>query len=288
MFESLKKRFQAVFSGRTDSILYSDLEPEILEILLTADVSYDTAQKISEEAKKRLPRQRKIAIQEAREAFKAAMTEIIDSAGSQPDLLSFDCKPSVILFLGINGTGKTTTIAKVAEYLKRNGKRTVIAAADTFRAGAIEQLAELSAAVGVPLIRHAQGSDPSAVAFDAIEHARARNLDFVLIDSAGRMQTNRNLMEEMKKIRRVSKPDLTVLVLDAMIGQDAVSQARTFFSEVSYDCIVLTKMDTDARGGAILSITNELKKPVLYIGVGQGLSDLQKFDAEWYLSKILP
>ncbi len=288
MFDSLKRKFQEAFSRSPGTILYGDLEPEILEILLSADVSYDTAVKISEKTKSILPKQKKIDIMEARDAFRQSMREILVSGGDAVDLLSVTTKPYKILFIGINGTGKTTTIAKVASYLKENDKRSVMAASDTFRAGAIEQLEALSGKVGIPIIKHAAGSDPSSVAFDAIEHAKAKKLDFVLIDSAGRMQTNRNLMEEMKKIKRISKPDLTVLVLDAMIGQDAISQAQTFFKEVTYDCVVMTKMDTDARGGAILSVTDELKKPVLFIGTGQNISDLQKFEVDWYLSKILP
>jgi fused signal recognition particle receptor len=194
----------------------------------------------------------------------------------------------VILFLGINGTGKTTTVAKIANYLKRNGKRVVVAAGDTFRAGAIEQLSLLCQDIGVNLIKHEAGSDPASVAFDAIDHAKARNLDYVLIDSAGRMQTNKNLLEEMKKMKRVAKPDLTVLVLDAMIGQDAVYQAETFMKETSFDCVVLTKLDTDARGGAIITIADQLRKPVLFLGVGQGMDDIMEFSTEWYLDRVLP
>ena len=288
MFENLRKRFQSILSGKENVIKVDEFEQEITEILLSSDVSLETADAIVELMRQRLSGIKKVEMNNFRMALRDSMAEIINAAGNAPELLNQPKKPYVILFLGINGTGKTTTIAKVANYMKLHGKRIVIAASDTFRAGAIEQISILAERVGVPIIKHAQGSDPSSVAFDAIDHGRARNLDYVLIDSAGRMQTNRNLMEEMKKIKRVSKPDLTILVLDAMIGQDAISQAESFFKEVGYDAIILTKMDTDARGGAIFSILHQLRKPVMFIGTGQGLDDMIKFDPEWYLSRILP
>jgi len=140
----------------------------------------------------------------------------------------------------------------------------------------------------VNVIKHTAGSDPSSVAFDAIEHAKARDIDYVLVDSAGRMQTNKNLIDEMRKIKRVAKPDLTVMVLDSMIGQDAYNQAEVFMNEIKFDSVVLTKLDTDARGGAVLTIVHQLKKPVLFLGTGQGFDDLIKFDPEWYIDKIIP
>lgn len=288
MFENLRKKFQSIFSRGEEVIKETEIEGEIMETLLSADVSLETADVIVESMRKKLQGKKKIDATAFRMALRGSIAEILNATGKSSDLLVQSKKPYIILFLGINGTGKTTTIAKVARYLKAHGKRVVIAASDTFRAGAIEQISILAERVGVPVIKHAPGSDPSSVAFDAIDHAKARNLDYVLIDSAGRMQTNRNLMEEMKKIKRVSKPDLTVLVLDAMIGQDAVPQAQSFFKEVGYDGIILTKMDTDARGGAILSIVHQLKRPVMFIGTGQGLEDMMKFDPEWYLSRILP
>ena len=164
----------------------------------------------------------------------------------------------------------------------------VLAASDTFRAGAIEQISILGSNLGVNVIKHTAGSDPSAVAFDAIEHAKARDIDYVLVDSAGRMQTNKNLIDEMRKIKRVAKPDLTVMVLDSMIGQDAYNQAEVFMNEIKFDSVVLTKLDTDARGGAVLTIVHQLKKPVLFLGTGQGYDDLIKFDTKWYIEKIIP
>ena len=142
--------------------------------------------------------------------------------------------------------------------------------------------------MGVEVVKHTAGSDPSSVAFDAIEHAAARKLDFVLIDTAGRMQNNRNLVEEMKKIKRVSKPDLTLLILDAMIGQDALIQGRMFLEQVGFDGLVITKLDTDARGGLLISLVSELQKPVYFICTGQDQEDIMKFDTDWYLEKLLP
>ncbi len=290
MFESLKKKFGgAVEEVQGEEIRKPDIEDNIRNILLESDVSFDTAERIIDEMSDFISRVKKrITKAEVLDALKTSLTNILTENTSDFDVLNPGKKPFVILFLGINGTGKTTTVAKMANYLKKNNRRVVIAASDTFRAGAIEQLSILSERIGVNLIKHESGSDPASVAFDAIEHANARNLDFVLIDSAGRMQTNKNLIEEMKKMKRVAKPDMTILVLDAMIGQDAVHQAETFLKETPFDAVILTKLDTDARGGAILTISDQLKKPILFIGVGQEMDDLQAFDPQWYLERILP
>ena len=290
MFESLKKKFGgAVKEVQGEEIRKSDIEDNIRNILLESDVSFDTAERIIGDMTDFISRVKKrITRTEVSEALKSSLTNILTENSTDFDILNPGKKPFVILFLGINGTGKTTTVAKMANYLKKNNRRVVIAASDTFRAGAIEQLSILSERIGVNLIKHESGSDPASVAFDAIEHANARNLDYVLIDSAGRMQTNKNLIEEMKKMKRVAKPDMTILVLDAMIGQDAVHQAETFLKETPFDAVILTKLDTDARGGAILTISDQLQKPILFIGIGQEMDDLQSFDPEWYLERILP
>ncbi len=290
MFESLKKKFgKAVQEVPGEEIRKTDIEESIRNILLESDVSFDTAERIVDEMAGFISRAKKrISRAEVMEALRESLTNILTENTTDFDMLNPGKKPFVVLFLGINGTGKTTTVSKMAHYLKKNNRRVVLAASDTFRAGAIEQLAILSERVGVNLIKHEAGSDPASVAFDAIEHANARKLDYVLIDSAGRMQTNKNLLEEMKKMRRVAKPDMTILVLDAMIGQDAVHQAETFLKETPFDAVILTKLDTDARGGAILTISDQLKKPILFIGVGQEMDDLQPFDPQWYLERILP
>jgi len=195
-------------------------------------------------------------------------------------------KPVKIVFFGVNGTGKTTTIAKVAHYLMKNNLSCVLAAADTFRAGAIEQAEKHAHAVGIKVIRHQKGSDAAAVIYDAVEHAKSRGIDAVLADTAGRMQTNVNLMDEMKKIIRVNKPDLKIFVGDALTGNDALEQARTFNNSVGIDAVILTKMDADAKGGSALSITHEIKKPIILIGVGQKYDDLKEFDRQWFVNNV--
>ncbi len=292
MFENFRKKLSGLFKGSagSDEVLRKgDIENSVRDALLESDVSLETSERIIADLDNFLERPgKKVSHADLRDALRKSIRKILDENSTGIDILNPGKKPFVILFLGINGTGKTTTVAKIANYLKRNGKRVVVAAGDTFRAGAIEQLSLLCQDIGVNLIKHEAGSDPASVAFDAIDHAKARNLDYVLIDSAGRMQTNKNLLEEMKKMKRVAKPDLTVLVLDAMIGQDAVYQAETFMKETSFDCVVLTKLDTDARGGAIITIADQLRKPVLFLGVGQGMDDIMEFSTEWYLDRVLP
>ena len=195
--------------------------------------------------------------------------------------------PYIILFLGVNGTGKTTTIAKLAHFLKKNDIISVVAAADTFRAAAIEQLQYHAENVGIRMIKHEYKSDPASVAFDAIQHAKAKKIQVVLIDTAGRQVTNKNLMIEMKKIVRVAQPDLIVFVGDSLAGNDALNQAKEFNKHVGIDVNILTKLDADAKGGAALSISYETKKPIIFIGMGQGYDDLIPFDKEFFISSIL-
>jgi len=195
--------------------------------------------------------------------------------------------PYIILFLGVNGTGKTTTIAKFAHYLKKNDIISVAAAADTFRAAAIEQLEYHMEKVGIRMIKHEYKSDPASVAFDAIQHAKAKKIQVVLIDTAGRQVTNKNLMIEMQKIVRVAQPDLTVFVGDSLAGNDALNQAKEFNKHVGIDVNILTKLDADAKGGAALSISYETKKPIIFVGMGQGYDDLIPFDKNFFISSIL-
>ncbi|MHA1985950.1 MAG: signal recognition particle-docking protein FtsY [Promethearchaeota archaeon] len=195
--------------------------------------------------------------------------------------------PYVFVFFGINGTGKTTTIAKVANFLKESNISSVAAASDTFRAGAIEQLTKHMNNVGIKVIKHGYKSDPASVAYDAIEHAKAKKIDVVLIDTSGRQTTNRNLMMEMQKICRVANPDLKIFVGDSLAGNDVLYQAREFDRQVGIDANILTKIDADAKGGAALSISFETKKPVLFIGNGQGYHNLKPFNREELLSSIL-
>ncbi|MCK4286578.1 MAG: signal recognition particle-docking protein FtsY [Candidatus Lokiarchaeota archaeon] len=195
--------------------------------------------------------------------------------------------PYVIVFFGINGTGKTTTIAKIVYYLKNHNITSVAAASDTFRAGAIEQLTKHMDNLGIKVIKHEYKSDPASVAWDAIEHAKAKNIDVVVVDTSGRQTTNRNLMMEMQKICKVANPDLKVFVGDSLAGNDVLYQAREFDKLVGIDANILTKIDADAKGGAALSIAHETGKPIIYIGCGQAYRDLEPFDQDMFLSNIL-
>ncbi len=195
-------------------------------------------------------------------------------------------KPVVLMFVGINGTGKTTTIAKIGHLLLKQGYSIVIAAGDTFRAGAIQQLEKHADRLGVKLIKHEAGSDPASVAYDAIEHARARKRDVVLVDTAGRMQTDTGLMEEMTKIERVAGPSLVIYVGDALAGNDAVNEAMSFNRAVGIDAVVLTKVDADAKGGAALSIRYATGAPVIFVGTGQEYKDLEAFSPGWMVERI--
>jgi fused signal recognition particle receptor len=195
--------------------------------------------------------------------------------------------PAIIVFLGINGTGKTTTIAKVAKLLLRKGLTVIIACADTYRAGSIEQMEEHAQRIGVRVIKHTYGADAAAVAFDAINYARSHGTNVVLVDTAGRMQTNRNLLDEMKKIVRVSNPDLKILVVDALTANDAAEQSKVFNDAVGVDAIILAKLDADARGGSAISVTVTTGKPVIYAGVGQGYDDLVQFNSDFVIKNIL-
>lgn len=195
-------------------------------------------------------------------------------------------KPVPIMFVGINGTGKTTAIAKIANRLMKNDKTIVLAAGDTFRAGAIEQLTIHADKLGCKIVKHSQDADPAAVAYDAIEHARSKKKDYVLIDTAGRMQTNSNLIDEMKKIVRVAKPALKIFVGDSLAGNDAVEQAKAFDAAIGIDAIILTKIDADSKGGAALSIAHTIGKPIAFVCNGQEYDDIIKFDSEWMLNRL--
>ncbi|MCL1904998.1 MAG: signal recognition particle-docking protein FtsY, partial [Methanomassiliicoccaceae archaeon] len=195
-------------------------------------------------------------------------------------------RPVVVMFVGINGTGKTTAIAKIANRLIKDHKTVVLAAADTFRAGAIEQLTIHSEKLGCRIVKHSADADPAAVAFDAIEHAKAKRRDAVLVDTAGRMQTNSNLMDEMKKIKKVARPDLVMFVGDSLAGNDAVEQARAFDAAIGVDAIMLTKIDADSKGGAALSIAHTIGKPIAFVSNGQEYDQIIKFSSKWMMDRL--
>ena len=279
------------------SISEDDVEDILFELelgLLESDVAMDVSSVVVESVKNDLVGQkikRSSDIEEyTYEALKNAVAKILNVEGkSMTELLEEKVaqgEPLVVMLVGINGTGKTTTIGKLSNYYIKKGYTPVIAASDTFRAGAIEQVAYHADNLGVKLSKHEKGSDPAAVAFDAVQHAKAKGKELVLIDTAGRMQTNTNLMDEMKKIRRVSKPDLVVFVGDALTGNDATEQARKFNEAIDIDGVILTKADADSKGGAALSVGYIIKKPIFFLGMGQSYDDIKEYDADWMLEQI--
>ena len=279
------------------SISEDDVEDILFELelgLLEADVAMDVSSVVVESVKNDLVGQkikRSSDIEEyTYQALRNAVAKIINVEGkSMTELLEEKVaqgEPLVVMLVGINGTGKTTTIGKLSNYYIKKGYTPVIAASDTFRAGAIEQVAYHADNLGVKLIKHEKGSDPAAVAFDAVQHAKAKGKELVLIDTAGRMQTNTNLMDEMKKIRRVSNPDLVVFVGDALTGNDATEQARKFNEAIDIDGVILTKADADSKGGAALSVGYIIKKPILFLGMGQSYDDIKEYDPDWMLEQI--
>jgi len=266
---------------------------DTLEIgLLEADVALPVVERLRRDLRKEFAGRKIRRGLEVEEVVRSALERSVRSILAQPPLdvvakiRGHPSKPFVILFVGVNGTGKTTTVAKMAVWLRSAGFSVVLAAGDTYRAGAIEQLLVHGERLGVRVIRQQEGSDPAAVGFDAIEHAKAKGVDIVLVDTAGRQHTNENLIAEAKKIRRVTSPALTLFVGDALAGNDVVTQARLFEKELGIDGLVLTKLDADVKGGAALSATYVTKKPILFVGVGQGYSDLRPFDPEWMLRRL--
>lgn len=292
--ESEKSRIFSFIREKT--ISEKDIEDVLWDLemsLLESDVAIDVAEKITKKLKKQLigkkVKRSTDIIEYTQEALKNSIKDILTVNGKDINKILQQKKnkePLIIMFVGINGTGKTTTIAKMAKYFLDKGLTPVIAASDTFRAGAIEQLTHHAEKLGVKIIKHGKGADPAAVAFDAVEHAKAKGKDVVLIDTAGRMQTNINLMDEMAKIKRVIKPDFIIFVGDSLTGNDAVEQAIKFDESVGIDAIILTKADADAKGGAALSIGYVINKPIIFLGTGQGYDDLVEFKPEWMIHQL--
>jgi fused signal recognition particle receptor len=259
--------------------------------LMLNDVSVETADHIAGALRGRL-----VGLEvsgSGREEIRSAVRGVLEETltpKAEVDLLEAirgGPRPYKIMLLGVNGTGKTTTMAKVARLLMDGGFSVVFAAGDTFRAGAIEQLEEHAKRLGVKVVSHQRGADAAAVFFDAVEHAKARGVDVVLADTAGRMQSKANLMEELKKIVRVNAPDMKLFIGDALAGNDATEQATVFNDAVGFDAAVLAKMDADVKGGSALSIVHATGRPIIYVGVGQGYEDLRKFDRKWFLDNLI-
>jgi len=300
VFEKLRKGF----SSAVNKIVTTELKAEKLRPILDEfrlnlienDVAVPVAYYITEELEKRLDGIEVKRLGDRKELVKDTLHEVLIEILTTKETVNLiedveqkrqGKEPYTILFVGINGTGKTTSIAKVARFLMKKGYSVVLAGSDTYRAGSIEQLEEHSRKLGVRIIKHKYGADPAAVAYDAISHAESRGVNVVLIDTAGRIQTDRNLMSELSKIKRVVDPDLTVLVVDALIGNDAVMQAEEFHNSVGIDGTILTKVDADVKGGASLSVAHVTGKPIIFIGVGQEYKDLEAFEPKRFTQMIL-
>ena len=284
---SMMKQVESVFKSfsKVDEELFEELE----EILITADVGVATSTKICDQLREEVKRQKITDPMQVKELLKGIIEGILGE--DQP--LTFSSSPSVILVIGVNGVGKTTTIGKLAALLHAEGKKVLLAAADTFRAAAIEQLQIWADRAGADPIRHAEGADPAAVVYDAISAAKARKSDVVICDTAGRLHNKKNLMDELAKISRVIHREMgegadieTFLVLDATTGQNGVSQAKLFKEAAGITGIVLTKLDGTAKGGVVISIKDELGIPIRYIGVGEKIDDLQPFQAGEFVEAL--
>ena len=268
-----------------------ELLDELEETLLIADVGMNTTALILEDLKRDVAQNRIRKNDEVLQHLKGQMFKVL-SQNNKPIQFSKN-KPLVILMVGINGSGKTTTIGKLAQKWKKEGKKVLLAAGDTFRAAAIDQLQVWAERAGIICISQKSGTDPSAVAYDAVQAAVARNVDVLLMDTAGRLQTNQNLMEELKKVKRVigkvlpGAPHETLLVLDATLGQNSISQAKHFHEALELDGLVMTKLDGTAKGGVLLNLSGELKLPIHFIGVGEKAEDLQTFDSKKFVDAII-
>ena len=297
-------RLRAQFSNFYDRIAKTELKGKDLDnvldefqlSLIENDVAVSAADFISNELREKLKDIQFARFTDPRTRVKVILQEVLLSllqrAGQLDIFALIDKKksagePAVLVFIGINGTGKTTSIAKLAHVLQKKGRTVILAASDTYRSGSIEQLEEHARRIGVRVIKHQYGADPAAVAFDAVNYAKAHRINAVLIDTAGRMQNNKNLLEEMRKIVRVTSPDLTILVVDALTGNDAVEQGKVFSEAVKIDGIILAKLDADVKGGSAISLSYIMGKPVAMVGTGQKYDDLEPFQAESIVKNLI-
>ena len=291
--EGLSKTKNAIF-GRIDALLKhfvkvdEELLEELEELLITSDVGVATTEEILDRLRDAIKDGRLKESSEIKACLKDILSDLIGEGGT----LQLDTTPSVILVIGVNGAGKTTSIGKISNRLRKNGKKVVVAAADTFRAAAIDQLAVWCDRAKVDLVKQHEGSDPASVVFDAIQYARKKGADVLIIDTAGRLHNKKNLMDELAKINRVISRELpdsareNLLVLDATTGQNAILQAKEFSHAADITGLILNKLDGTAKGGIVLSIRRELGLPVKFIGVGEKIDDMQEFDAEEFVSAL--
>ncbi len=297
LFDKIKAGLSKTRSSLIDSVnnvigsftrIDDDLIEELLEILVMSDIGYECAEEICERLREKIKENRETDPNRVKILLKGIISEMLEGDAS----LHLDTRPSVIMVIGVNGVGKTTTIGKMAAYLKSEGKSVMLAAADTFRAAAIEQLEEWSHRAGVPLVKSVKGTDPASVIYDAIASAKSKGADVLICDTAGRLHNKKNLMDELAKMHRVINRELpeasveALLVLDAATGQNAVNQAKEFSNVTNITGIVLTKLDGTAKGGIVIPIKKELGIPVKFIGVGEQIDDLQPFVAEEFVEAV--
>jgi fused signal recognition particle receptor len=263
---------------------------ELEEALIASDVGVETASLVLKDLKERFKRNELSSPAQVKDRLRQVLFEILSS---RSPIFSLTASPSAVLVVGVNGTGKTTTIGKLANRLQAEGKKVMLAAGDTFRAAASEQLSIWGERAGIPVIKHKEGADPSAVVFDAVSAAKARAVDVLIVDTAGRLHTKANLMEELKKVRRILSRELpgapheTLLVLDGNTGQNALAQAKMFHETVGVTGIVLTKLDGTSKGGIVFAIYRELSIPVKFVGIGESLEDLRSFDPREFVDALL-
>ena len=285
--DNIASGFDSIFKGF--SSIDDDFYEELEEIMIMSDMGIDTTMSIIENLKKKVKEDK---IKEPEECRQVLIDSIKEQMKLDEEAYDFKDKKSVVLVIGVNGVGKTTSVGKMASLLKGEGKKVMMAAADTFRAGAIEQLKEWAGRAGVDIISQAEGADPAAVVYDAVSAAKARNVDVLLCDTAGRLHNKKNLMDELKKINRIVEREYpeaykeTLIVLDGTTGQNALAQAKQFKEATDISGIILTKLDGTAKGGIAIAIQAELGIPVKYIGIGEQVDDLQTFDPDMFVNAL--
>ena len=280
MLKFLGDKLRSLFQGKIDEEKLEELE----QLFYEADLGSEISEELTDLARKCYRKNPSISADQLLDAIGSELLQYFDEGTTEH---SFESSPHIILIVGVNGNGKTTSIAKLAHLFKEQGKSVLVAAGDTFRAAAIEQLTRWAERLGIEIVKAQHGADPASVAYDAVEAAKSRGIEIVLIDTAGRLHTKHDLMQELEKIKRVAKPHETLLVLDATIGQNGLEQAATFHQVTPLSGLILTKVDGTAKGGAALAIQRKLKLPIRYLGSGEGIKDFAPFDAKHYVDTLI-